>query len=81
MFLINVIRVNDWVYNRFFDNGVMIAEIMVHKDNELTVKEIIDDVRGAMDLAARYGTVSEDPYGEDLYVREVSKGGSKEELF
>lgn len=80
MFLINVIKVNDWIYNRFFDDGVMIAEIMVHKDNELTVKEIVNDIRGAMDLAARYGTVSQDTYGENLYVREVSKGGSKEKL-
>ena len=80
MLLTNVIRVNDWVYYRFFDNGILIAEMMLKHDTKLSVKEVIDDYRRAIDMAARYGTISPNPYGEDLYVGEVSKGGSTEKL-
>lgn len=80
MLITNVIWVNGWIYNRFFEDGVLIAEIMVPDDTKLSVKDVIDDFRKATDLASRYGTVSQDTIGENLYVREISKGGSKEKL-
>ena len=81
MLLTNIIWVNGWVYNRFFEDGVLIAEIMVKDNCPLTVNEVIGDFRRAQDMAARYGTISPNTYGEDLYVREISKGGSQEKLF
>ena len=80
MLITNIIWVNGWVYHRFFENGILIAEIMVREDCPLMVNEVIGDIRRAQNMAARYGTIPEDSYGEDLYVREVSKGGSQEKL-
>lgn len=80
MLLTNVIWVNGWVYNRFFEDGVLIAEIMVRDNCPLMINDIVSDFRRAQNMAARYGTFPKDSYGEDLYVREISKGGSQEKL-
>jgi len=80
MWRTDVIWINGWLIYRVFEDGCLVSELM-ERGGKHTIKEISDDIRRAEVVAARYGSLSKDTDGKNLYDRAEDEGGGTQKFF
>ena len=76
----DVIYIGGWVIYRIYEDGCLTNELMEKDDFRHALKDLVNDIRRAEDMANRYGSFPKTAYGKNLYVGKEGQGWSKTEL-